>query len=303
VKELQYSEKYRMKRIIVTPAGRKEYLSILSKYLDFYKNEFDEWHLWCNTTKQSDIDYIYSLKDKYNYIKVIPLKEDYEWLPGGNAGIARGFRFEGGTPVYACTVSYFYRFCIDLNSSYLKLDDDIVFIKKNSIRNIFEYRENNKDNFLIFGNTINNVAMNYLHQKSGALIQTFGAIEFNSVDRLGLYNSDFVIFCHRNFFNKYKLNQIDIYNFEPFLLKDYTHVAIQAICWLGSELNKFQGILPLGANDENYLSVDKPIEIQKPNIILGDGLFCHYSSATVRSEIDKTDILFQYEKIADEYLS
>lgn len=258
--------------------------------------------MWCNTTKQSDIDYIYSLKERYNYIKIIPLKEDYEWLPGGNVGIAKGFRFEGGIPVYACTVSYFYRFCLDENSVYLKIDDDIVFIKKDSIKNIFDFRINNKENFLVYGNTINNVAMNYLHQKSGALPYSFGDINFSSVDHLGLYDGNFVESCHRNFFEKLSSNFIDNYYFDPLILKDYNHVAIQVIAWHGRELKKLDGIIPMGENDENYLSVGRPKEIEVPNIIYGNGLFCHYSSATTRPHIDGTDILSQYERIANEYL-
>ena len=40
-----------MKRIIVTPAGRKRYLAILIKYLVKQKHSFDSWQIWCNTIK------------------------------------------------------------------------------------------------------------------------------------------------------------------------------------------------------------------------------------------------------------
>lgn len=38
-----------MKRIIVTPAGRKRYMEILSSHLDKQRSDFDEWHIWQNT--------------------------------------------------------------------------------------------------------------------------------------------------------------------------------------------------------------------------------------------------------------
>lgn len=296
-----------MKKIIVTAAGREPYLSILAKYINYAKenNEFDEWHLWCNTKNESDINYIYELGKKYAYIKVIPLSDDYEWLPGGShvKKTEKGFWFEGNIPVYACTVSYFYRFCTENDSVYLKLDDDIVFIKKESIKNIFNYRIDDVNSFLVFGNTINNCAINYLHQKTGALSNDLGYVTFDGHDSLGLYNSKFVEFIHNTFFEHFKNNTIDKYYFEPYLVENTkVLIAIQAITWRGDDFKKFEGKIHLGCNDEEYLAVTKPNELMKTNIIYGNCLFNHYSSTTTRTYISQTNILNKYEEVAEQYL-
>jgi len=57
-----------MYRIVVTPAGRKVYLEILSKYIIRAKNEdqLDRWDLWLNTDVQENIDYCHHLAETYD---------------------------------------------------------------------------------------------------------------------------------------------------------------------------------------------------------------------------------------------
>jgi hypothetical protein len=52
-------------------------------------------------------------------------------------------------------------------------------------------------------------------------------------------------------------------------------------------------------DEEQWLSVDKPLSIGAVNRIIGDTLFVHYSFYTQRDHLDKTDILKQYEKLAN----
>ncbi len=292
-----------MKKIIVTPAGRKAYLSILSKYLCYFKNldEFDEWHLWCNTDKREDVNFINELAQKHNFIKVIPLGEFILTLPDGK--LSNGVVWLKGQPYYACTIPYFIKNdCTDENSVYLRLDDDIVFIKKGSVKNIFQYRMKNKKNFLVYGNIVNNPVMSYIHQQINALPKTMGKVGFNSRDALGLYNGEFAAFVHNNFFKRYEHNQLKKYFFKTFKLKDYTHMSIQVISWFGKRFAKFGGIIPEGIHEEDYVAEIRPKIEGSPNIVFGDSLFCHYSAEVHRKYVDTTNILKRYEKISNEYL-
>ena len=274
-----------MKRIIVTPAGRKEYLAILVRYLNYYKNEFDEWHLWCNTDDQSDKNYMLELEKQYSFIKVLPL----------------GINFFPGC--FACTIPWFIeRDSTDEDTLYLRLDDDIVFIKKNSIKDIFDYRLNNTDNFLVYGNIVNNSVLSSIHQKIGALSTSMGQVEFNSRSQLGLIDSRFAEICHRNFFENYYNNNLNIFNFDNLILKDFTHTSIQVISWWGKEFKKFNGIIPVNIHEEDYVAQIRPQELGIPNIIFGNSLFCHYSSQYTRDYLKQLDILSAYEKVAGEYL-
>lgn len=75
-----------MKIIVVTPAGRERYLKILYKYLNFQKNDFDEWHLWLNTKNIYDLKYMQKLYNENNFIKLINRNIPHEKL-GTNKGI------------------------------------------------------------------------------------------------------------------------------------------------------------------------------------------------------------------------
>lgn len=48
------------KVVVVTPAGRRQCLSILAKYV-LPNSIIDEWHLWLNTKNNKDKGYIESL--------------------------------------------------------------------------------------------------------------------------------------------------------------------------------------------------------------------------------------------------
>jgi hypothetical protein len=68
------------------------------------------------------------------------------------------------------------------------------------------------------------------------------------------------------------------------------------ISWLGKEFKKFNG--DVGLDEEEWLSCDKPKQIQMPNIIFGDSLFVHYAFFTQRQYLDNTNILETYKKIS-----
>jgi hypothetical protein len=289
-------------KIIVTPAGRKRFLSILSKYLIYYHNlnEFDEWHLWCNTDNKEDIDYIYELERENNFIKVTPFPDKETILRTCHKD-----GYNGGRLIFAATIPYFIKIdTTDKNSIYLRLDDDIVFIKKDSIKNIFEYRLNNKNNFLVYGNIVNNSAIAYIHQQIGVLSKDLGEVSFNAFDQLGLYDGQFALNVHNNFFDKYKNNLLNDYNFESYTLNNYSTISIQVISWFGKDyLESFNGDIPKDIHEEAYQSSIVPEKIGKTNAIFGNSLFCHYAAEVHRDIVDTTDILDTYNIISKEYLN
>jgi hypothetical protein len=53
-----------MKRVIVTPAGRRRYMSLLAGHLLKQRSSYDEWHIWLNTTDKEDIEFFKKLDAK-----------------------------------------------------------------------------------------------------------------------------------------------------------------------------------------------------------------------------------------------
>lgn len=89
------------KIIAVTPAGRKRYLKILSRYI-LADNSIHEWHLWDNCRSEDDRIFLNGLARESSKVKVIKVegadgtnkyiisflwhknKGEYKILPFGN---------------------------------------------------------------------------------------------------------------------------------------------------------------------------------------------------------------------------
>ena len=134
-----------MKKVIVTPAGRERYLQTLVKYIKREVGTFDEWHLWLNTNIQSDIDYCRQLEQTYSWIKVITIPTVNEVLL---------------TNIYK-----FFKYAQDIDSVYIRLDDDIVYLEPGFFDKLFKKRLENPEPFLVYPNIINNAIISHIHQR------------------------------------------------------------------------------------------------------------------------------------------
>jgi hypothetical protein len=266
-----------MKRVIVTPAGRKCYLEILLRYLVRAKNagEIDRWILWVNTEVDADIEYMMSLAEEYDFIETraltIPYDKNY-------------------------SIHSFFAECVDENTVYVRLDDDIVFMEEGALDRLIRFRIANPQYFLVYGNIINNAIIAYIHQRQGAVDRSFGVTTYSALADLGWKRPAFAHYLHEEFLRQLKVGNIDRFRFPQWILHDYERVSINVISWLGSEFKKFDG--KVDRNEEPWLAVTKPISLQRPNCIFGEVLFAHYAFYTQRAELDWTDILQRYAAIA-----
>jgi hypothetical protein len=273
-----------MKRIIITPAGRIRFLEILYLHLLTKKNEFDEWHLWVNTDNEDDVEYIYQLEKENNWIKTVPSK-----LP-----IVKGY------PVK--TIVPFYEYCIDQDSMYLKLDDDICFIEKGSIDKIFKERQSNDKSLLVFGNIINNSIISHYYQKNN-IISSEKLVTYDAFDEVGLKDAIFAEDLHRLFLNKYESIGLEHFYMKNIKPEGFPRISINAVAWTGKMFNEFEGKID-HYDDEDWLSHHKSKMINSPNIIVGDTIFCHFSFGIQRNHLESTDILPKYKLIAlEEFLN
>jgi hypothetical protein len=94
------------------------------------------------------------------------------------------------------------------------------------------------------------------------------------------------------------LNHLEKNTYESLKTQDYlialNRFSINSISWFGSDFNKFNGSIK--GDEEEYLTVIKPAELQKSNKIIGSLIVAHYSFFTQREYLDKTDLLNRYEK-------
>jgi hypothetical protein len=263
-----------MKRIIVTPAGRKRYMALLAEHLAKQRSSFDEWHIWQNTENIEDIQFFNTLDAKI----IIP--------PNSNPSIG------------SYNIGNFYLIdSTDSNSLYLRLDDDIVWMESNFINKMFEYREKNKENFLIFANTINNSICSHLQMRFGS-IPWSDLLGYSCFDAVSWGSPIFAEKIHNLFISN--INQYNKYYFSDWNLYMSERVSVNAISWRGSDFSLFHGDVttPTTKNapdEEDWLTKYGPtISGNKRSVIYGQCLCSHYSYFTQREYLDKTNILSRY---------
>ena len=266
----------RRPRIIVTPAGRKAYLEILYKHLLAQRQAFDSWQLWLNTSNAEDLQYMRNLaKENADWIVVRELMVPHD----GNFSIC----------------SFFPGACVP-GTTYLRLDDDIVWLEAGFIENIMAFREANTHPFLVYGNIVNNAVISHIFQRIGCIDKDMGLVGYNCSDALGWMSPEFAAKVHKTFIKDVTTGvSVDHWKYSKWYLNFYERVSINAISWLGEDFATFNGAV--GRDEEQWLSVEKPHSIGRPNVILGNKLCAHYAFYTQRPELDKTNILNEYKQM------
>lgn len=270
------------KCVVVIPAGRKKYMEILFSYILKEANFIDELQIWMNTRNLEDIHYCQSLATKYDFIK---LKHNADRHPKKGTNLA----------IYT-----FFTDCIDSDSIYIRLDDDIVWLENNFIEKLYYFRLHNPQYFLIYPNIINNAMLDHIRWRFGCFenndILSRYCFGYKCMDNDGWKNAKTAYLRHKQFITDVKNNNIAYYKFFKWILFYYERVSINCISWFGDEFKKFNG--QVGNDEEQWLSSDHPKNISKPNCIYGDIICSHFSFFTQRDVLDNTDILEQYKQLS-----
>jgi hypothetical protein len=245
----------------VTPAGRERYLKILFKYLNKQKNDFFEWHLWLNTKNLDDINFMNDLSIKNKWIKIIKKN-----IPSNLIGTNKG-------------INYFFDYVNQSNTIYIRLDDDIVYLENNFIKNLSEFRKKNKEYPFIFANIINNNVIDHYHYLNNSY--NFKTPIDN--DCIGnLWSSKTLpIEIHNQFQEDIKNNNIIKFKLDNIVLNNFNRVSINAISWIGGYIN-FNNI---SGDEEQFISCVIPYYSNKPNIIYGDAICVHAGFFSTKNRI------------------
>ena len=268
------------KIIVVTPAGRKRYLEILLKYILKERDVIDQYVLWVNTKNKEDLEYIEEIRTKHP--DFIILDNRFKDTPecGASSNIHRYFDE-----------------CQSKNTVYIRLDDDIVWLQDNFIKNLAKYRIDNPKPFLIYGTILNNSIVDYVMQKFG-MYSELGDFAYDCVESIAYKDPSVCEQKHLYLLENYisKLKAIPSF-FISWNLNGYERTSINCISWLGESFAKFEG--KVHPNEEVWLSTDYPRGEKTPNVIFGGAYCVHYAFHPQRDHMDRTNLLKQYKKISE----
>lgn len=260
---------------ICTPAGRKQYLSILYKYIAKQRSEFECWQLWINTTNDADIEYMKELACQNDWIKLVACPE---------------------LPNKIDTIGLFFpKNATRDDTLYIRFDDDIVFMELDFIKKLKAARLQNSGPFLIYPNIINNAVISNLHYRN-LLITYDKDPNYKCTDDVGWKDGKFCEAVHRAFLNDLQGGDISRWKktFNIWRCQDYERVSINCIAWFGSMMKNFK----FSFEEEEILSVKIPMAIKRANYIVSDPICVHYAFGPQREHLDTTDILKQYSDLA-----
>lgn len=272
--------------IVCIPFGRRKFTDILLRYLVREYSIIDEIRFWLNTEDKLDIEWAEKKSVEYKKINL-----DYTVLDKGLC--------EYSTP----GVSRFYYNCSEDKCVYLKIDDDIVWLSQEFVKNIVNFRIKNPEYFLVSANIINNAICDYIHKKNG-LLPFYPEITYCPFDHKAWADPIFAEEKHRIFLSNLWHEDMSPYKFDKHVLKQ-NRFCINCICWFG-KWPEFNGNLSQKTFD--YICGDKGVtddeeeltcsftKINKAyNCICGNAICSHFSFWTQIEHMLTTDILEDYK--------
>jgi hypothetical protein len=266
--------------VTITPAGRRRYVRILHRYLLRHRDLIDKHVWWVNTVDPDDIAYLERLRADY-------------------PGLYETWYHEPPRPaVTTWDIGLFYPRACDPDATYVRIDDDIVWMADDALARLVACRRDNPGPFLVYGNIINNAICNYIHQKLGAIGDEVGRLTWACNCPLGWKDPLNVRHFHANFFRHLREHTLKKYLFENITLDDYERFSINVFAWSGRDFAEFD--YTVGHDDELWLSRIKAEELGRPAMICGDALFSHFAYYTQRAYLEaNSNCLDVYAAIAE----
>ena len=265
------------KIIVVTPAGREKYLSILSRYI-IADESIDEWHLWDNCRQESDRQFLKSLQESHQKIKIIQISD----TDGTNKSINR-----------------FWKFAKDLNTFYIRIDDDVVWLPHNFGQSLYNAALAEKNDFLYWSPlVVNNSICTYILKHSGK-INTNAEITAQALCPVAWKSPVFSEKLHLEFINSLRAGCDNDWKTNTNHTISLSRFSINCLGFFGDMNNKLGDIFcPQGVDEEEYVSATLPLITNKPGRIIGSIVVSHFSFYPQEDHLLSTKVLNGYADIA-----
>lgn len=261
------------KIVVCTAAGRRRYMQYLVPQI-LCSDLVDRYDIWVNTRNILDIEFFKLLAARYPKVNLVEQPD----------GMIDGIR----------SINAFYRRCIDVDTIYVKVDDDVIWLEPSLLEKMVKFRFEHSEYFLVSPLVINNALSTYLLQVHGKLRlnEYYGADCSHPV----LWESGkFAVELHQWFIEHYLLHG----NFNELHIGKHAwglcRFSINCILWFGKDMKDFDGIVP--GDDEEFLSCIYPSIHGYSNCINGDAIVVHYAFGPQRVQLEKVGILEKYAAV------
>jgi hypothetical protein len=286
-----------------TPYGRQDTVSVLAKYMerDHRAGLVDEWWLCLNTDptgQEGDLRYAYMLARKFPWIKIVdrPL------------GMPRRHPKQRNT-------GYFYQYMIDPDTTYVRFDDDIVYVHPEAVARLVRSSRQRGINGGVASFPVmwNNSIISWFAQQAG-IIPGAGSQDPVTgyiwpqvggpycMDGVGWADGKFAVEIHRLMLDALERGEDmeKFYFYQDFPVQLGTQFSVSVFASLGA---MYAGLPQPGVlvpdEEEHWHTVHQPRVLGQPNVIVGDALVSHFTFNPQRRIVLASNTLDRYRALAD----
>ena len=267
------------KVITITPLGRRKYINILAPYLLNNSHIIDKHIFWLNTDNTYDISTAYSWANRYPDFFSVQTQNNFA--------------------LKTDTINNIYTYFNEYDTIYIKLNDDICWLHDKAIENLVNFRETNREYFLIYPMIINS-------GRTASLHQIMGHLPLNLTGEWpGAYRDYFDIKSkhpqvsqkiHECFLDKLRNGNVDELFISKYILYDYEYLPEHCVCWFGKD---FKHLSMPHIGEYNFLSSIETSLRGKLSCICGNSLISHFSfSNHEKFLLDSTDLYDIYNNMS-----
>lgn len=283
-----------------TPYGRQATFSILFKYLkrDHARGIVDEAWLCLNTDptgQEDDLRYAYKLAKENPWIKI---KDRPSGYPRRN-------------PKQRNT-GYFYLYMTDPDTTFVRFDDDIIYVHEDAITNLVRAKRNMPDSVACFPIMWNNSIISWFAQQAEVIpvAGTTGPDGYRwpkvggpyCMDSVGWANGQFAVKIHELLLDALEQGEpMDkFYFYQDFPVQLGMQFSVSVFASQGSTYAELEtpGLL-VPDEEESWHTVHRPRVTGQPNMIVGDALVSHYTFFPQRRVVLASDVLSRYRALAE----
>lgn len=200
----------------------------------------------------------------------------------------------------------------DRHTVYIRFDDDIVWVHPNTVITMVDrVLDRRADTIACFSFIWNNAVSSYLAQQRGRIPITWGTVgrgaktseEVSAVDPVGWSDPYFAEKLH-----KMVLDHLEAGDEDGLLLPAELTIgprqqsSVSCFAIHGDEYADLKGILTWD-EEEHWLTMHRPGEVNKRNIICGMAQVAHFSFLFQRDYLLKTDLLNRYRALSEKVMA
>lgn len=270
--------------VVCVPSGRYRYLRILLPYLLAERNALiDEVHLWVNTDVATDLAYFERMAAKFPKVRLVHATGELSKLLYDE----RRSHYQ-----YNDSVCRFYPGCVEPNTLYLKVDDDICYVHDDFLNNMLTaVTAREATNYACVANVFNVPHVTKILQDRGTLKDELGRSTGDPRCPIACTNGEFAAYIHKQFLELVNADKVTDLYFDDMEVKGRQRIGVMG--WTGDSFARFGG--QVGARDEVELTTRIPEALGMPLWMVGHAVVCHFSFSHQRAVLeDQTNVLGKY---------